>query len=159
MKETNYDWNDVNCFSDWVERDLVGLLESKPDCVIGILNGGAVPALIVSNYFSVPLCWIQARSYEGKERKEVKLGYREYLENMRGKHIIIVDEVIDSGSTMKAVLEWLKGFSSKKISVVVMALKVKHEYDRPEFACFPMVIEPKETWITFPWEISKKEKV
>ena len=155
MKETTYDWNDVDYFCDWVAKDLTKLLKNKPDCVMGILNGGAVPALIVANYFDVPLYWIQAKSYEGKERKEVKLGYREYLEGMRGKHIIVVDELIDSGATMKAVLEWLKGFSPKTVSVAVMALKVKHENDRPEFACFSMVIEPKEIWIKFPWEISR----
>ena len=155
IKEVKYSFEDMKQFVAWIGTTLSKQWKIKPESVIGVLNGGAMPALMVSSYFKIPLYWVRANSYEGRDRKEVKLGYREYcLQDIKDRHVVVVDEIIDSGSTIKAVYDWLLTLNPKSVMVVSWVVKSGAKLPLIDTVC--MTQESKDTWIIFPWEFSNE---
>lgn len=92
----------------------------KPDIIVGITRGGAVPAVLLSQYLSVPMVplAVSLRDHptttSACDLAETALGYvpleqREHAarceqSDLFKKNILIVDDINDSGATVR----WIK---------------------------------------------------
>lgn len=144
------EFNEVN---DLVKAIIQQVQESNwvPELIVGISRGGLLPAVMLSHYFDcpmTPLVW----STRDDDRRVSDTSLAE--EAAAGKHILIVDDIIDSGITIVQIMEdW-------DLSVVqnidwgrttkVASLHTRHtsEYN-PAYTAD--VITNKD-WIVYPWE-------
>lgn len=126
--------------------------QEKFDLVVGISRGGIIPALFMSHTWNIPLDVIVTSSYtkENKQSK-LKIGKPSYLcfsDVTKESRILIVDELVDSGKTMKTVVNLYKKKGFKNLMTAVLFYKESSKFDPDYFAAS----EEKDTWIRFPYE-------
>ncbi|MCX8173460.1 MAG: phosphoribosyltransferase family protein [Thermoplasmata archaeon] len=147
----------------------------RPDFLIGIWRGGTPPGIVVHEYFRVKgidpyHTAIKTQSYRGlKTTGEVEIKGMEHVlrELSAEQKLLIVDDVWDTGITIKKVLEFIKerkGKNAPEIKVgVVYFKKEKNQVDIVPDYYYKIINE----WIVFPHElegltreeIRKKSKV
>lgn len=95
-------------------------------CVICVLKGSFVFAADLIRKITVPLqCYfISASSYGNKQVSsgEVKISGEE-LPSLRGKNVLIVEDIVDTGLTLQKLLERLGKEEPKKLKTTSLLLK------------------------------------
>jgi len=95
---------------------------SKTEFIV-VMNGAFVFAADLLRYFpeAVSVRFIQAASYHGMEQANlVDLYFRDSLE-FHDKHVVIIEDIVDSGNTLQAIVREIKGYLS--LSVVTLLFK------------------------------------
>lgn len=148
-------WNDVENYCDKIYSKMV-LDNYRPDCIVGILRGGIVPARIFSDHFNILLDFfaLDVKLYDGINQRMEKAKIRAFDGDVSGKKILLVDDLADSGKTMEAVLEYLK---DEKITTATLFWK-ETAIRKPDYYA---EIAKKDEWIVFPFEIAEfnREKI
>lgn len=139
---------------DWclkLRSSIVG--KYNPDAIIGLSRGGLVPARLLSDYlwikdlFSVKTeHWGITASKDG----EAKITADSSLP-VRGKNVLIVDDITDTGSSMKLAVDTIKKFEPASIKTSTM-LHIEHSAFVPDY--YASSVSAKEwTWFIFPWNV------
>jgi hypoxanthine phosphoribosyltransferase len=127
--------------------------EFKPDVIVGVSRGGWPPARVLSDLLGNPnVANVKAEFYVGvAETKREPVLTQPVSVPVEGKTVLIVDEVADTGKSLKLVKEHI-------IEQKAAEVKVATVYCKPWSVVRPDYCE-KETsrWIVFPWE--RKETV
>lgn len=131
-----------------LQDTLVRKLEiNRYDIVVGIARGGLPIAVAVSNKFDIPMQSITIRAYSGTTRiKNPKV--QPWISNLdiRGKRILVVDDLCDTGDTMMAALDWVRLFEPTEVTVATLYVKPTSRY-------IPVIsVENTDSWIVFPYE-------
>lgn len=114
----------------------------SPVLVLGILKGCIMfySDFIKDLKFPVELSFITAKSYQQNKKQSKKVDinvlYPEQLTNK--KDIILIDDICDSGDTLKEVTNLLKiNYKPKSItSVVLINRNTSKRKFKPDYACF-----------------------
>ncbi|HDI03148.1 MAG TPA: phosphoribosyltransferase [Candidatus Pacearchaeota archaeon] len=117
----------------------------KVDGIVGILRGGCIPAVLLSDFLNVKKVFaIGCKQYFGiYERK--KLEVYQSIQHLEG-NILIVDDVSDTGSTLNFVKKYVEEKTKGKI--LTAALHVKpHSLFIPHF-----YVKIYDGWICYPWD-------
>jgi hypothetical protein len=142
---------------DQIYEMLLNLVEKirkngfKPDIIVGVSRGGWPPARVLSDLMGNPnLANVRAEFYLGvAETKEEPVLTQPVSMKIAGKKVLVVDEVADTGKSLKLVKEHIieKGATEVKIATVYYKpwSIVKPDYYERETSC----------WIVFPWEIKE----
>ncbi|MDO4551664.1 MAG: phosphoribosyltransferase family protein [Planctomycetia bacterium] len=115
----------------------------EPLRIIGILKGGLPFFLDITRRLKVPVVWdfVEVSSY-GKQMEssmEVKF-LKKPSECVNEKHVLLLDDVMDSGLTHYFLLDWMRqhGAASVKVGVCVDK-KARRQWDvTPDFTGFLM---------------------
>lgn len=125
-----------------------------PDSIIGLLRGGVVPARIFADYFGIVLDFfaLDVKLYDkiGVRKEEPVIRYSFKEDDLNGK-VLVIDDIYDSGTTMKAVLEHLKG---KDITTATLFWK-ETANTKPDYYA---EISKKNEWVVFEWEKREFER-
>ncbi len=125
----------------------------RPDIIVGIARGGWLPARVMSDLLDSPnLANVQVEFYLGlTETKDKPVITQPVSMPVRGKKVLVMDDVADTGKSLRLVKEHLakQGAESVKIATI---------YFKPWSTLVPDHYE-KETrcWVVFPWE--RKETI
>jgi hypoxanthine phosphoribosyltransferase len=128
----------------------------KPECIIGLWRGGSSVALIIHEFYdykgvSCEHRAIKASYYKGINQPDrVRIeGLRELMENLvKIKKVLIVDDVFDTGNTVKKLLELLGNKWDVKVATVFHNPTNKKVDIIPDF-----YLQETDRWIVFPHEI------
>lgn len=96
--------------------------DDTPVVFVGILNGCFMfySDLIKEVYSPKIECdFVKIKSYEGKEKKDLVMIKNIEL-SIEGKHVYIVDDIYDTGETIKYLYEKLKRHNPKSISAITL---------------------------------------
>lgn len=142
-------WEDVenNCYT---LNEKFRLDKYSPEIIMGLSRGGVIPARILSDILNnTNLYFFDAKLYDGTNKTDkVIIRCDISLSNIRNKKIILVDDIYDSGTTMKAVIKYLN--DNKVYSVLSATLYTREGIqDQPNY--FSKIVKRKD-WIVFPWE-------
>ena len=123
----------------------------KPDIIVGVSRGGWPPARVMSDLLDNPnLANVRAEFYLGvAETKGEPTLTQPVSMTIAGKKVLVVDEVADTGKSLKLVKEHIieKGATEVKIATV---------YYKPWSIVKPDYYERETSkWIVFPWEIKE----
>ena len=126
----------------------------KADIIVGVSRGGWLPARIMSDLLENPnLANITAEFYMGTTKIRCKPIITQPVSvSVKDKKILLVDDVADTGESLKLVNSHLKGGCASEIKILTI-------YKKPWSAIIPDYYA-KETclWIVFPWEIKETVK-
>jgi xanthine phosphoribosyltransferase len=152
----------------------LALGEWKPDYIVGITRGGLIPAVMISQYFNIPLHTLNVSLRDSEIGPESNLWMAEDalgpLSSMRSedpvtyKNILIVDDINDQGTTLNWIMkDWPSGCfpddpaweevwnNNVKFAVLVDNLSsncnVKMDYVGMEINK-----AENDVWVDFPWE-------
>jgi hypoxanthine phosphoribosyltransferase len=123
----------------------------KPDLIVGVSRGGWPPARVLSDLMDNPnLANVRAEFYLGvAETKGEPVLTQPVSTSVAGKKVLIVDEVADTGKSLKLVKEHIIEDGAVKVKVATVYYKpwsiVKPDYYEKETS----------SWIVFPWEIKE----
>jgi hypoxanthine phosphoribosyltransferase len=123
----------------------------KPDIIVGVSRGGWPPARVMSDLLGNPnLANVKVEFYLGvAETKGEPILTQPVSVEVKGKRVLVVDEVADTGKSLKLIKQHIteKGASEVKIATV---------YYKPWSIVKPDYYEGETSrWIVFPWEIKE----
>ena len=73
--------------------------------------------------------FIRCRSYYGKKQGDLSIS-KDLETKIKGKHVYLVDDILDSGNTMKAVTNFLTVKEPKSLTPVVAIYKENVDFDK-----------------------------
>ncbi len=119
-----------------------------PDVIVGIARGGWIPARILSDVlYASTLQNIRIEYYTdvGAKGKEPQIT-QPLTGSMKGKKILLVDEVADTGDTLHHALEHVKVLGASNVRSAVLHYK-------PSSSVIPdyFMVETS-SWLVYPWE-------
>ena len=107
-----------------ITRDYAG----KELTVIAVLNGSLVFMADLMRRIQLPLrldC-LSVASYHGKAQTTGEVIFKQIaLPDVQGRHILILDDILDSGHTLAAIREKLQTAGPRSIKVCVLLIKKK----------------------------------
>jgi hypoxanthine phosphoribosyltransferase len=152
MKKVYVSWNDV-------QRQVQELVRQMwqdrwvPDYVVGITRGGLTPANLISQYLGVPMETLKV-SLRGEE-PDCESNFWMQEDADRGRNILIVDDINDSGET----LNWIQKDWGQSVrwgdNVRVAVLYDNESSDSihtPDYSAESINKAADPQWIVFPWE-------
>ena len=106
----------------------------KFDLVIGIANGGIVPAYLVAHSLNVPLdiIWINFRNPDQTPKQVSPILVKPISFDHKDKSILLVDDRVESGSTMSFAKNLLEGARLIK----TLTINGKADYSLFDEECF-----------------------
>jgi len=143
---THLSWDDMekNCLSICSQMSYNNY---KPETIIGLLRGGIVPARIFSDFYNILLDFfaLDVKLYNGVNSRNEVPSIKAFYGDVKGKNILVVDDIWDSGRTMSAVLDSL---DCENVKTATLYWK-ETALDQPDY--YGGVAKHNE-WIVFPWE-------
>ncbi len=124
----------------------VSARRQRYDLVIGIARGGMPVAMVISDRLGAKVDIVNVKSYTGiAERLKPRI-LSTLTEDITGEILLVVDDLVDGGDTMRTVIDYLSLESPNKITTAVIFKKPWSKFE-PDF-----FVEVVEDWIVFPWE-------
>lgn len=141
-------WGDVQRLSEEL-ADKVAESGFAPDVLVAVSRGGFDPARILSDQLGVRrLASLQVVYYSGvNERSEVPLVQYPLNADVRGLQVLVVDDVADSGNSLRLVREYVEELGAAEVRVATLHHKPWSVY-RPDYYA-----EDVDKWIIYPWEV------
>lgn len=150
---------------DEIHRVLKGLAEKvqaggvKYDAMIAIGGGGFIPARILRCFLDIPIYAVTTAYYDSEYESKVTDGVKKIQwldplpESLKGKNVLVVDEVDDSRVTMEFVLNELSKLDLATIGVAVLHEKKKEKIGKlPAGIPYYSGIVVEDWWINYPWD-------
>lgn len=116
------------------------------DLIIGIKRGGEHVAKALSERLGIERDCIRIESYNGVYEREKPRITEETKGSVAGKHILVVDDLIDEGNTLELAEAHLLEKGASRLETAVLFRKPWSRI-RPNFC-----LEITTNWIVFPWE-------
>ena len=126
----------------------IQLYDMKLDVIVGVSRGGLVPANTLSQILDVPLIPV---SYSSKKGKGDDKNHHNQLPLIADKTILILDDICDSGLTLKEIATFYTLKPGNKIYTA--AIYFKAIQNPPIIPNLMWVTIPEHSdWVIFPWE-------
>ena len=95
-----------------------------PVVFVGILNGAFMFFSDLVKYikFPIEIDFVRVKSYDGQNRKEIKFT-KDLETNINEKNVYLVDDIIDSGHTMKFLIDHFKERGAVNVTPVATIYK------------------------------------
>jgi len=121
----------------------------KPDIIVGIARGGWVVARLLSDFLKNPnTANLKIEFYKGiAETAEKPVITQPVSADVKGKNVLICDDVADTGHSLRVAFEHIKELGAKEIKVATLHLKPWSIF-KPDF-----YVKETRAWIIYPWEI------
>lgn len=132
----------------------------KPDIIISVVRGGMVPSVILSHLLNVRNVEnIKAKETVSDEinaqKQEIVIEENINLKEIKGKRVLIVDDILGSGQTIRKIKEVTKKWSPKDIKVAICMIN-EDNWEKSNNGEYKNIIdylgEKIRGWVVFPWE-------
>jgi hypoxanthine phosphoribosyltransferase len=102
--------------SDYVDKEIL---------FISILNGAFMFSADLIKKISVPcnISFVKLSSYSGSSSTGIVKEIIGLSDNIKGKHVIILEDIIDTGTTIESVVKQLKSKDPASVRVATMLFK------------------------------------
>ena len=120
----------------------------RPDVIVGIARGGLISARILTDLLETPeLEILQIEFYTGINQTQLKPTIKQPLNhNFAGKKTLIVDDIADSGESLKLAQTHLQELCAKEIKTATL-------FKKPFSMITPDFYEKQTShWVVFPWD-------
>ena len=89
---------------------------------IGVLNGSFMflSDLIRALSIECEISFLQLKSYDGKKSKGSVDIIKDFDVNLKNRHIVIVEDIIETGNTLKFLLNRLRDIPTKSTRIVTL---------------------------------------
>jgi|SRR5208337_2169557 len=120
----------------------------KADLIVGVSRGGWAPARILSDLLeNTRTANIKIEFYTGLEKTANKPIITQPISDIiAGKNALVVDDVSDSGESLKVALEHILKMGAASVKTVTIYFKPRSIFKPDYYANLT------KDWIIFPWE-------
>lgn len=142
-------WDDVEKITDEL-ADKIKTSNFKPDYIIGITTGGLIPLYFLAKKLDDMdnILTVSATSYDKDRKKNLRILYLPKVD-LSNKKVLLVDEIAETGDTLKAISEILiNQYKVGELKTVTLGVNKDKCKFYPDF----YIVEEKGEWLVFPWE-------
>jgi hypoxanthine phosphoribosyltransferase len=130
-----YSQTEVESALDRMANDITRVLGESDPLVLCVMNGGLVPAgcLLPRLEFPLRVDYLHATRYRNQTSGSELQWLKHHNESLQGRDVLVIDDILDEGITLAAIVEHCKGEGAKR---VLSAVIVEKEHDRSNgFIC------------------------
>jgi len=108
-----------------IGRELSKEYKGEPPFFIGVLNGSFMflSDLIRALSIECEISFLQLKSYDGKKSTGSVDIIKDFDVILNNRHVVIVEDIIETGNTLKFLLNKLKEIPTKSIRIVTLLVK------------------------------------
>lgn len=126
---------------DQLGADIARAYASHPVTIVGVLTGCIVFLADLIRRLDLPLriALLQASSYRGATTAPGNLRIQDnLLPDLRGRHVLLLDDILDSGQTLSYLKQHLLGLGADSVRIAVLLRKLgcQKVHLEPEFCGF-----------------------
>lgn len=135
--DTIYSASEVEAAVERVAAEIAGALSERNPLVLCVMTGGAIFAgqLLPRLAFPLDFDYLHVTRY-GQETQGGKLSWRSApWTPVKGRTVLVVDDILDEGITLAAIIDSLKRLGAEDVRVAVFADK-QNGKDKPASADF-----------------------
>jgi len=142
---------DWQTYHDLTRKLSASILSHAPkvDHIVAISRGGLTLGHLMSDFLRIPIATFTIQSYTDIQTNGELVITEPLKTKIAGKHVLLVDDVSDTGKTFLRAKKYLKRFRPKNITTMSMFYK-PHSVYRPDF-----VAQTTSKWILFPYELTE----
>ena len=98
--------------------------DKTPIVMVGLLNGAFAfySDLVRAMPIDIECDFMRVKSYVNRKQGDIQIT-KDLETRIKGKHVYIVDDIYDTGNTMKAVIEYLEVKKPASISIVSLIVR------------------------------------
>lgn len=127
----------------------------KFDFIVGISRGGLIPSVLLSHRLQIPLRTVEWSTRDSGLRNcspDIAYQARYCSPSYDRKNILVVDDIVDSGITIKELLGSWQMKDSSNVKVACIVFNKEQRLITPDF--YYEVIDRSEDkqWVNFWWE-------
>ena len=140
-------WDDVYGMMIELARQVKGSGYS-PQVIVGVSRGGWPPARVMSDLLENPnLANMKVEFYKniGVTSQRPKIT-QPVTSEVIGKRVLVVDDVADSGQSLRVAYKHLRRKGAREIRVCTLYMKPKSVFKPDHYA------RTSSKWVIFPWE-------
>jgi hypoxanthine phosphoribosyltransferase len=106
-------------------KEISGKYTDKDPIFIGVLNGSFMfmADLLRSISIDCEMDFIKVRSYVGKKSSGTIQLIKDISADVTNRHVILVEDIIDSGHTIQFLMERVNSASPKSVSIATFLIK------------------------------------
>jgi hypoxanthine phosphoribosyltransferase len=130
--EVLYSWNDIRKKAAEMGKEITEFYKDKTDTIYAVcVLKGAIhffSELVLNIDLDVIYSFVHLSSYSGTSstgRVKVKSWMEEDMED---KYILLVEDVVDTGLTLRYILRYLRKYHPKDIRIAALAEKSLHDH-------------------------------
>jgi hypoxanthine phosphoribosyltransferase len=123
------------------------------DLIIGIGRGGYLPARMVSDMLGIMnLACFKIEHYHGSVKSKAAFVRYPLVADVNEQHILLVDDVSDSGDTFHVALQHIESRGKpKQVKTAVLHHKTVSAFEPDHYAA----VVKKWRWIVYPWAVTE----
>ncbi len=152
-----FSWEELQALSEKVADDLKAQ-DRRIDTIIGIARGGLLPALVVA--FALNIRDVHSISIvtttddaPGAPKTEPRLRSSLRREDIEGRRCLLIDDVVDTGATMRTARRALEALGAQEIVTAAMIWSRLVANEIGESHCEAEFIGTElDIWASVPWE-------
>lgn len=138
-------------------RTYIDAVDFRPDCIVGILEGGYIPARYLAKLLSISdMYTMTIKKYDNDGNKiveEAELLVEPITQDLNNRRVLIVDDVCETGESLNLAVKEVKKYTSTVMACVLVAkdnfadIKIGGGMFCPFAKTFKV-----GTWVRFYWE-------
>jgi len=152
----NYGWDDVHAavcnLAAQIKRDKADFC-----CIVAPVRGGLIPGVMLSHILGIPLFPITWSLRDHKATEDVSPALCKLVSKNPGKHVLLVDDILDGGDTIKSILHHLVDIFPVEDLPIIRTAVIVNNTDVDMYVSFDTKkIQRSVTtdWVIFPWELN-----
>ena len=147
MRYIRADWDDIERLCE-VVADKIRHSGFRPEVIVAVSRGGLPPARILSDMLGVnDVASVSVRYYRRPgEREEKPVITCPLNADVRGKKVLIVDDVADTGHSLQVVREHVLGRGASEVRIATLHYK-PWSVLKPDYYA-----EETDAWVIYAWE-------
>lgn len=120
----------------------------QPGVLIAIARGGWILGRLLSDFLRVrEVASLTIRSYKGIEIRFAESGvHQQALPDLRGRRVLVVDDIADTGATLRTAVEIVKKAGAEDTRTAALYMKTRSSFTPDYF------IQVVDKWVVFPYE-------
>lgn len=121
---------EISALLDKMAVEITATLADKKPLVLCVMNGGVITAghLLTRLTFPLEQDYLHATRYRGSTSGGKTITWLHEPEtSLAGRHVLLVDDILDEGYTLREVARWCRGQGAAQVYIAALAEK---DHDR-----------------------------
>ncbi|MCH8163104.1 MAG: hypoxanthine-guanine phosphoribosyltransferase [Proteobacteria bacterium] len=120
-----YSYEEVEAAIKKMSQEITAVLADKNPVILCLMIGGIIPTgkLLPLLNFPLQVEYVHVSRYRGRTRGGALHWIRKPTISLQDRHVLIVDDILDEGTTLMAIVEECKNNQAKTIHTAVLADK------------------------------------